>query len=345
MKKQKIILTEEKKEKLIETHSKIKNKKLADRIKAVLLLNDGYSKNEIEKILLIDRRTILRYVKRYKKGGLKKLLKDKYPEKSSKLSKQDKEELKKDLRENLFPNAKAVCDHVLNKFGKKYRQESMVKLLHKLGFSYKKTKPVPAKANKNEQLKFIKDIENLQKELPANSKLYYMDAAHLLHNSVPSYAWIEKGKEKEIKSNSGRQRESINGLISPIDYEIIIKQSETVNSQSTIELLEKTEAMHPELDTIFIIRDNAKYYSSKLVKEYLINSKIIMIPMPTYSPNLNLIERLWKLAKKYLVNNKYHEKFKDFQEAIRIFFTSDILHLKDEIESLMSEKFHLVDSS
>ena len=115
---------------------------------------------------------------------------------------------------------------------------------------------------------------------------------------MPAYGWIKRGKEKGVKSNSGRQRIKINGVYSPIDGEIITRNDERINSQSTIELLKTIENKHPELSKIFIIRDNAKYYSSQLVKEYLETSKIEFIPLPSYSPNLNLIERLWKFFKK-----------------------------------------------
>ena len=167
-----------------------------------------------------------------------------------------------------------------------------------------------------------------------------MDAVHTQHNSVPAYAWIETGKEKEIKTNTGRERININGVYSPMDHEIIVKQFETINAQATIELFKMIEKKHPELYKIFIISDNAKYYKAKIVYDFLETSKIKIISLPPYSPNLNLIERLWKLMKKRVLYNKYYEKFNKFKQAIDSFFRKKV-KLKIELESLMKENFHI----
>jgi len=62
--------------------------------------------------------------------------------------------------------------------------------------------------------------------------------------------------------------------------------------------------------------DNARYYRNKLVREYLVKSKIEMHFLPSYSPNLNPIERLWKFMYERILYNKYYEKFSEFKEAV-----------------------------
>lgn len=339
-----IHLSPERKKELIEIHRTTKDKKYADRIKTIILLNDGYSKTEIERILLIDKKTIYKYMKDFKKNGLLELLKDDYIPYWGKLTKEEQEILIKDLRESLFSTAKEICDHVKRKFNKKFRAESMVKLLHRLGFSYKKTKHVPGKADRKKQEAFVEQYETLRNELKKAEKIYFMDAVHAQHNSLPAYGWIEKGTEYEIKSNTGRDRININGVYSPIDYEVIAKQYGTINAQATINLFEKIEKKHPELKRIYIISDNARYYRSKMVSEYLSTSRITLIPLPAYSPNLNLIERLWKLMKKKVVYNKYYEKFFSFKQAIDFFF-KNINRKKLVLKSLMAENFHLFNTT
>jgi len=147
-----------------------------------------------------------------------------------------------------------------------------------------------------------------------------MDGVHPTHNVMPSYGWIKKGEDKEVKSNTGRQRINLNGLYCPLDNEIIIRDDNTINSQSTIKLLQEMEKKHPELDKIYVIRDNARYYTAEIVKDFLENSKIEFIALPSYSPNLNLIERLWKLFKKKTLYNKYYNSFLKFKNAVFDFF-------------------------
>ena len=169
-----------------------------------------------------------------------------------------------------------------------------------------------------------------------------MDAVHPTHNSKPGYGWIKTGTEKEIKSNTGRERLNINGVYSPCDHEIIVREDKSINSLSTIELFKMIESIHFDLSKIYVISDNAKYYYSKDVRTYLETSRIVLVPLPSYSPNLNLIERLWKLFKKKVLYNKYYEKFLQFKNAVFDFFENKIHLLETELDSLMTEKFRLV---
>ena len=155
----------------------------------------------------------------------------------------------------------------------------------------------------------------------------------------------KKGVEKYIKSNTGRQRININAIYSPQDHEIIYVDSQTINSESTIELLKKAESLHPELTKLIIIRDNAKYYCSEMVKEYLETSKVEFVPLPSYSPNLNLIERLWKLLKKEVLYNKYYENFLNFRMEVFDFLDKSNTKYIDKLKSLMTENFHIFGSS
>ena len=125
-----------------------------------------------------------------------------------------------------------------------------------------------------------------------------MDGVHPLHNSQPAYGWIKKGKEQVLKSNTGRMRVNLNGAYNIENHKAIIREDESINSQSTIALLEQMLKEQP-LGMLYIILDNAKYYRSQLVKDFLIKTKEYkFVFLPPYSPNLNLIERLWKFFKK-----------------------------------------------
>ncbi|MCP4264720.1 MAG: IS630 family transposase, partial [Candidatus Brocadiaceae bacterium] len=85
----------------------------------------------------------------------------------------------------------------------------------------------------------------------------------------------------------------------------------------------------------------ARYYRSKKVREYLKNSKIKLIFLPPYSPNLNLIERLWKYFHKIVLYNQYYETFDEFKKACKSFFRRIKRH-KGELSSLMTENFQII---
>src|SRR4030042_5611023 len=151
MKIKQLNLSADQKEDLISLHRSVGDKRIADRIKAIILFSDGYSKSEIEKILLIERRGIGKYIKKYLEKGIDTLLVLNYHGSESKLTREEISLLRKELNDKLYSTATEVCDFVKKRFKKSYKPESMVKLLNRIGFSYKKTKRRPSKADRKEQ--------------------------------------------------------------------------------------------------------------------------------------------------------------------------------------------------
>jgi len=165
--------------------------------------------------------------------------------------------------------------------------------------------------------------EQLAKHLDENT---YLDSNAIRHH-------------KELKSNCGRKRVNINGAVDIDTLETVTDFTKSVNSQSTIRLLKKLEAKHPDAKKIHLIVDNATYYKSKLVKEWLKTSRIKLHFLPGYSPNLNLIERLWKFFKKKILYNEYYETYEEFLAACKNFFRCRTKY-RDELRSLLTENFH-----
>ncbi len=126
--------------------------------------------------------------------------------------------------------------------------------------------------------------------------------------------------------------------------QIIVIEAATINAQSTIELYKKIEEMNKDKDKIYVIIDNATYYKNAALKEYLKNSKIEQIFLPPYSPNLNLIERLWKFMKKEVINNEYYEKYSVFKQKILEFF-DNITRYKKELDSLITYNFQILNAA
>lgn len=216
----------------------------------------------------------------------------------------------------------------------------MTDLLHRMGYAYKKPKVVPGKADTEAQKSFIDFYEKLKSQKEKNDPIYFMDGTHPLHNSVAAYGWIKKGTNKEIKSNSGRQRLNINGAINIENLKTSVHYGDSINAQSTIILLKKIERANKKAGTIYLICDNARYYRSKLVNEHLKSSKIKLVFLPAYSPNLNLIERLWKQFRKMILYNKYYQTFEEFKSACKNFFKFINRYRKD-LSSLLKDNFQL----
>jgi transposase len=325
-------------------HKTLRDRRLADRIKAIVLLNNNWSVAEVAQVLLVDEKTIYNWIEKYQQGGKEELLTFFYKGKACSLTEQQQEDLAKHLDEHTYLASKDIRHYVKKKYNVAYSATGMKELLHRLGFSYKKPKHVPGKLDPIKQEAFVEEYETLRKTKGKNDPIYFADACHPQHNSIPAYGWIRRGKEKLLKSNGGRKRVNINGAVNIATLDMVTDFTKSVNKESSLRLCRKIEKKHPQAKAIHIILDNASYYVSKWLKEKLQDTKIVFHPLPSYSPNLNLIERLWKFFKKEILYNSYYETFDDFLSACKNFFRCRTKY-KAELRSLLTEKFHLYENT
>lgn len=173
--------------------------------------------------------------------------------------------------------------------------------------------------------------------------LLFFDPCHMQHNMVPTRMWQPKGKNGTItiKSNSGRKRINILGALNFNQMDTITTLTEeSCNSVKVVEFFEKIKETYSNKN-IVIVLDNASYNRSIYTRKYAEYYGIELFFLPPYSPNLNLIERLWKFAKKELVANKFCEKFVNFKKLVTSFF-DNIKKYKSELETLITLKFQIL---
>lgn len=338
-----IELTNEEKIELKCLHKKNLPAREADKIKAILMIDKGYSCKETAEVLLLDEDTITNWKDKFlNKKDMDEWLKDNYSGYQGRLNKSEKEEVSKFIDENIISSCERVIIFLKEKFGKEYSLSGCWHLLHSLKYVYKYTKNVPSKMVIEQQEQFKLFYEDLVENLPENQVLLFGDSVHPQHNTSPSKVWVKKGEEKVIKSNSGRSRVNISALFEPEKVELTYVESKTVNSKTLIELLSKVEEKYSDKVLINIVIDNASTHKSDEVNEYLKeHPRINLIFLPTYSPNLNLIERLWKFMRKKKINTTYYEKFKDFRENI-LDFLDTINVYTEEIKKFVGTKLHLM---
>lgn len=336
-------LTSEQLSELRLAHGNESYKYAADRIKAVYSLGIGYSVADVASILMLSDETIRNYMKRYKAGGLCSLVQDSYQGRACFLSEAQLMDLSHHLENHTYLDVESIACYVSQAFNVGYSLSGLTQLLHRLGFVYKKAKAIPSKADSHEQRAYLESLLNLLKNKDKKDPHYFVDGVHPQHNTLPSYGWIKQGKDAVIKTNTGRRRINLNGALNTDTLSVVIRSDTSINAQSTIELFKTLEATHPEADTIYVTLDNARYYRSRLVQSYLESSKIQCLFLPPYSPNLNLIERLWKYMKKVVLRNRYYEKFEEFRAAIFHFF-SNIKSHSNKLKTLLTMNFHILEA-
>ena len=207
---------------LEEAHQAALQKRAADRIKTILLLNEGNSYETIAHILRLDDTTVRRYFKEYSKEGIDGLLEDHYHGSSGILTLDEEAELTKQLKEHTYQTVKEVVAYVAKTYEKQYSIEGMTHLLHRLHIMYKKTKVIPGKVDREKQEAFKQAYYELKQTKRAEDKIYFVDASHPQHNNMPFYGWIYRGETKVIKTNSGRSRVNLNGALNLEDMPITV---------------------------------------------------------------------------------------------------------------------------
>lgn len=323
-------------------HKTEKNKKMADRIKAVLLYDKGYSQRQISEILLIDEDTVSNWFKRFKiSRNISRFLGDDYMAYEGRLRSEQSVQVKNYVNENIITDSKQIIDYIKEQFGIAYSTSGIQYLLQSLGFTYKQLTLFPSKADIEQQKQFEKQYRVLRENLRDKEVLLFLDGVHPQHNTRASKAWIASGTEKYLKTNTGRDRLNLNGVYNPENQDVIVREDEAINSESNIRLFEIVKKHYQDAECIYVIADNARYNRSKRLMEYLKDSRIKMIYLPAYSPNLNLIERLWKFMRNKVINTTYYPEFKSFREAIHNFFNS-ISQYKNELKQFIGSKLHVL---
>lgn len=322
---------------LQEAHHSSQLRKSADRIKTILCLNQGLSYEQIAKLLLLDETTIRRYYKEYQNTGVDGLLEDHYCGSSGYLTILQEQKLTAHLKDNIYQTVKEVILYVNNTYSKTYSIEGMTHLLHRLGFVYKKTKQIPGKVDLQKQELFKRQYQQLRNTKQPEDKIYFVDATHPQHNNMPFYGWIYKGTIKTIKANTGRKRLNLNGALNLENLDITVISEETIDTYAMMRLVLTLEEKQ-KTGKVYLVVDNASYNHSHELALFLEDHPRIRLKyLPPYSPNLNIIERLWRFFHQKH-RDKYFEKFKDFEETVLAFF-KNINQYNQELKTLLTDSF------
>lgn len=212
-------------------------------------------------------------------------------------------------------------------------------MVKKNKFAYRKSKSIPVKANVEAQKFFLNNVllPLLQRAVENQCKVFFCDGVHLIYGYIGGYRWCKK--RVCVPSAYGRKRANLLGFLDPISLKTEQIMNDTyLNSDSVCEGLKLLRKKYP-FSPIFIVLDNAAYQRCKKVKDFAAELSISLVFLPPYSPNLNLIERLWKFLRNNLLSDKYFHTFSEFYNSISDFI--DYVHIQhfSALRSLISFNF------
>jgi transposase len=323
--------------------------RIVRRLFALLWLDQGRSETEVASLLQVTPRTIRDWLKLYRTGGLDALCTLRHKGDQGELTEPQQGQLRDEIRTGRFRTIKHVRDWIEQTFSVAYSDSGAKKLLQRLGCTYHKASGYLFKAKRDKQEEWLKKYEGHRCRVGRSLRRYFIDGVHPVWGQESLYnCWLLRGQRLEVPVGSGRKRLNILGAYCPDDHEYLDRRyvKENLTAQSVIALFERMMERHPEVKVFVIYLDNAKYHHAVMVKAWIeqvrceTGVEFQLEYLPAYSPNLNLIERLWRFLRKEALQ-RWHETFESMESAV----AGVLDHLekyRKELRSLMSERFRLV---
>jgi transposase len=339
-----IQLTARQRQEIDERRRQAQDRRVYQRLSAVLWSDAGRTREEVAELLGISTRQVGQWLRIFRNKGLDELCTLHYRGDPGRLRPAQVERLRQEIARGAFHNAEQVRTWIEETFGVPYSVTGVKDLLRRIGASYHKVSGFFWKADVNEQREWVRKYRRHRREAGPSTRRYFVDACHPVWGVELLYScWLLVGQRFYVGVGNGRKRLNILGAYSPDDHDYVDLRltKENITGEQFVKLLEALRAKHPGTEKFILYLDNARYYSKPVVKEWLAaHREFRLVPLPAYSPNLNLIERLWKFLRKTALN-RWHKTFEEMQAAV----AGVLDHLdryRSELDSLMTEEFHII---
>lgn len=312
--------------------------RVRQRMEALYLKALGLSHQEIGRIVRISQTTLRDYLLLYEQGGIAALKEVNFNQPKSELD-DYQDQLRHEFEQRPAATVAEAVTRIEKVTGLRRSPTQVKEFLKKLGLKRRKVGQIPAKADPNKQQAFLADeLEPRLRETKEGQRhLFFMDAAHFVLQPFLGFLW--SFARIFIQAPAGRQRFNVLGALHATSLQLVtVTNCDYINSQSVSALLRQLAALFTDWP-ITLVLDNARYQRCRLVEDIANELGIELLFLPPYSPNLNLIERLWKFVKKECLYSQYYEKFVDFKQAIQDCLAEVSGKFKAQLTSLLTLKF------
>ena len=329
---------------LLKQHRCERDGRIKDRLKVVLLRDDGWSYASIAEALFLSEEGVRQQMKDYEESRGEKLAPENGGSESF-LNEEQTKELSAHIEDHLYSKASDICNYVHVSFGICYSVRGMTDWLKRQGFTFHKPCGVPAKANAAAQEKFVEAYEELKRNLSDDDHIVFMDGVHPSHAVRFTRGWIKRGVRKEVPTNGSQKRLNILGALDLEKMELHSRVYDTINGLNIIAFFVHLLMLIP-CGVINVILDQARYHTSKEVKQWVSNHPRIRLHyLPSYSPNLNAIEPCWKIMHEHTTNNRYYPTFKLFTEKILFFLNDTFKQNAKSWTDRLTDNFRIMEST
>jgi transposase len=202
---------------------------------------------------------------------------------------------------------------------------------------------VPAKGDHDEQKDFLdnKLLPRLEQANRGKRTVLFVDAAHFVYGPYLGYLWCLV--RLFVPGPSGRKRYNVLAALDAVTHRVIrVSNHAYINAESVCSLLREVAACGLRRPVTLVL-DNARYQKCQVVKVLAASLGIELLYLPSYSPNLNLIERLWKFVKKECLGCRVLPSYEAFTRAIDDCLANLNTRHKHQMDTLLNLEFQLFD--
>lgn len=326
-----------------------KDARVLKRLLVLQWIDDGRARADIVKLLGVKPRTLRHWLRLFRTQGLDGLVTLHLHGDPGNLTATQIDHLKEEIRSGRFHCARQVCGYLKDTFHAAYSLSGAKQLLHRIGCSFHQVSGFLFKADRDQQEAHVHVFNEQTVEAQAGgTRRYFVDGWHPTYGMHDAFScWLLQGQRFEMGVGGGRHRLNVLGALCPEDHEYVdIRVPKgSLNALSVIALIDKIHTRHPTIKKFILYLDNAKYQHAKLVAahvEKLREQGVVFVLkfLPAYSPNLNLIERLWKFVRKQALRC-WHDTFEAMQAAVAQVL-DNLSQYRNQLSTLLTLKFHLV---
>lgn len=312
--------------------------RVQQRMEALYLKALGYAHQEIGRMVGVSQKTLRGYLRMYQAGGIEALKKLNFYQPSSDLD-SHQERLVAEFKAKPPKSINEAAERIETLTGIRRCPTQTRQFLKRLGMKRLKVGHIPAKADPQVQQEYLEtNLEpRLEEARQGQRHVFFMDAAHFVMQPFLGFLWCFA--RIFIQAPSGRQRFNVLGALHATSLQVITYSNQDyINSHSVAVLLRQLAASFSDLP-ITIVLDNARYQRCYFIMDLAQDLNIELLFLPPYSPNLNLIERLWKFVKQECLYSTYYETFDDFKKSISSCIDATQGKHKHKLSTLLTLKF------
>jgi transposase len=314
------------------------------------LKHHGFAHERIAALACCSRSTVQRTLRAYAEGGRERIRQVAVRPSHSAL-----DEHRASLEEIFTqhpPRSVKQARQVIEEYTGIRRGLTQVRLfLHRLGLRPRKTAaiPVPPKSTLDEHVKvqaaFLHEqLEpRLEEARQGHRQVYFVDASHFVFATFLGLVWC--WTRRCIRAASGRKRYNVLAALEGVSHRLIqVSNHSYINAPSVCDLLRAVANAAVPGVPITLVLDNARYQKCALVQDLAKHLGIELLYLPGYSPNLNLIERVWKFVKAECLRSTYYGSYEEFHAAIQACLDDLPTKHKAAMDSLLSLNFQTFDN-